>query len=234
MHLSEILGALSSSLPPVAFEHLPNIQRASFGVSDSLFLVVIALIVFGPKKLPEISRTVGKLLYEFRKASNDFKLQIEEELRASEQAEREQQLAAQAAAPQPATPVALSAEETVSTDGTPTIMPPSTGEPVSTLPPHQTVLSRIEQGEDSGEDVSSEISSECGPETTAASDPVQQIHVEVEEVRSDDTTPPRASKDTSKDMNIEEVQGAARAAEDLSLQHAVTGQLRENAAIHHG
>ena len=62
---------------------------ATFGVEHALLIVVVALIVFGPKKLPEISRQVGKLLYEFRKASNDFKFQIEEELRAAEQAERQ-------------------------------------------------------------------------------------------------------------------------------------------------
>jgi sec-independent protein translocase protein TatB len=92
------------------------VRLANFGVGDTLFIVVIALIVFGPKKLPEISRQVGKLLYEFRKASNDFKFQIEEELRASEQAERQKELSAQAAASQPATPVAITAGETVSAE----------------------------------------------------------------------------------------------------------------------
>jgi sec-independent protein translocase protein TatB len=77
--------------------------------------VVLALIVFGPKKLPEISRQIGKLLYEFRKASNDFKFQIEEELRSAEQAERQKELA-QAAVPQPATPIAITAGETVSAE----------------------------------------------------------------------------------------------------------------------
>ena len=83
---------------------------------DTLFLVVLALIVFGPKKLPEISRQIGKLLYEFRKASNDFKFQIEEELRSAEQAERQKELTAQAAALQPATPIAITAGETVSAE----------------------------------------------------------------------------------------------------------------------
>lgn len=107
---------LSVTLCLLLAPHLPpHVQLASFGVGDTLFLVVMALIVFGPKKLPEISRQIGKLLYEFRKASNDFKFQIEEELRASEQAERQKQLTAQAAAPQAATPVAISATETVST-----------------------------------------------------------------------------------------------------------------------
>ncbi|MGA9719586.1 MAG: twin-arginine translocase TatA/TatE family subunit [Acidobacteriaceae bacterium] len=107
------------SLPPLAHiagAPLPPVQLATFGIPDTLFLVVLALIVFGPKKLPEISRQVGKLLYEFRKASNDFKFQIEEELRASEQAERQKELAAQAATAQPATPIAITAGETVSAE----------------------------------------------------------------------------------------------------------------------
>ena len=95
---------------------LPPVSQANFGVGDTLFIVVIALVVFGPKKLPEISRQVGKLLYEFRKASNDFKFQIEEELRASEQAERQKELAAQATTAQPATPIAITAGETVSAE----------------------------------------------------------------------------------------------------------------------
>jgi sec-independent protein translocase protein TatB len=110
---------LTLSLPPlahVAGAPLPPVQLATFGIPDTLFLVVLALIVFGPKKLPEISRQVGKLLYEFRKASNDFKFQIEEELRASEQAERQKELTAQAAIAQPATPVAITAGETVSAE----------------------------------------------------------------------------------------------------------------------
>lgn len=118
MPLSAIFCLCLSSLAHVADAPLPPVRLANFGVGDTLFIVVIALIVFGPKKLPEISRQVGKLLYEFRKASNDFKFQIEEELRASEQAERQKELSAQAAASQPATPVAITAGETVSAEPT--------------------------------------------------------------------------------------------------------------------
>jgi sec-independent protein translocase protein TatB len=120
MPLSAIFCLCLSSLAHVADVPLPPVRLANFGVGDTLFIVVIALIVFGPKKLPEISRQVGKLLYEFRKASNDFKFQIEEELRASEQAERQKELSAQAAASQPATPVAITAGETVSAETTTT------------------------------------------------------------------------------------------------------------------
>lgn len=55
---------------------------------DTLLLMVLALVVFGPRRLPMIGRQLGKLMYEFRKASNDFKFQMEEELRNSEEADR--------------------------------------------------------------------------------------------------------------------------------------------------
>lgn len=48
--------------------------------SETLFLFVLALVIFGPKKLPEIARQIGKVLNEFRRASNEFKSQIEQEI----------------------------------------------------------------------------------------------------------------------------------------------------------
>jgi sec-independent protein translocase protein TatB len=50
----------------------------SFG--ETIFLFLLALIIFGPKKLPQIARQVGKALNEFRRASNEFKAQIEQEI----------------------------------------------------------------------------------------------------------------------------------------------------------
>src|SRR5260370_5599721 len=64
------------------------IELASLGMADSLILMVMALVVFGPRRLPQIGRQIGKLMYEFRKASNDFKFQMEEELRLAEEADR--------------------------------------------------------------------------------------------------------------------------------------------------
>src|SRR5579875_1165202 len=55
---------------------------------DTVFIFVLALIIFGPKKLPEIGRQLGKLVGEFRRASNEFKFQIEEELRQADFAEK--------------------------------------------------------------------------------------------------------------------------------------------------
>jgi len=53
-------------------------NRMSF--SDTIFLFLLALIIFGPKKLPEIARQVGKYMNEFKRASNEFKAQIEQEI----------------------------------------------------------------------------------------------------------------------------------------------------------
>jgi sec-independent protein translocase protein TatB len=50
----------------------------SFG--ETIFLFFLGLIIFGPKKLPEIARTVGKYLNEFKRASNEFRSQIEQEI----------------------------------------------------------------------------------------------------------------------------------------------------------
>ncbi len=68
--------------------------------ADSIFLFVLALLLFGPKKLPVLARELGKWVGEFRRASNEFKMQMEDELRLSEQADRQKQIAAmEAAAP---------------------------------------------------------------------------------------------------------------------------------------
>src|ERR1035441_3226741 len=66
----------------------PTIQVASLGFENSILLMVLALVIFGPRKLPEIGRRIGKIMYEVRKASNDFKFQMEEELRTAEDADR--------------------------------------------------------------------------------------------------------------------------------------------------
>jgi sec-independent protein translocase protein TatB len=53
----------------------------NFGFSgEMLFLFFLALILFGPKKMPEIGRQVARFLNEFRRASNEFRSQIESEI----------------------------------------------------------------------------------------------------------------------------------------------------------
>ena len=56
----------------------------TIGVPELIVIFVIALIVFGPKKLPELGKSLGKGLSEFRKASNELRSTIEEEVRAIE------------------------------------------------------------------------------------------------------------------------------------------------------
>ena len=52
----------------------------SLGFSDTSFLFFLALLLFGPKKLPEIGRQIGKFMNEFKRASNEFRSQIETEI----------------------------------------------------------------------------------------------------------------------------------------------------------
>jgi sec-independent protein translocase protein TatB len=122
----------------------PPIQLGSIGMADTLILMVLALVVFGPRRLPQIGRQIGKLMYEFRKASNDFKYQMEEELRVAEEADRRKkeeeqrkQLAQESVSATPAVaasihaPAATTPEALRTEPGEPRIMPPSTGEPVA-------------------------------------------------------------------------------------------------------
>lgn len=56
----------------------------SLGFQEILVILVLALLIFGPRKLPEIGRTLGKSLAEFRRATNELKRSIENEVQADE------------------------------------------------------------------------------------------------------------------------------------------------------
>lgn len=78
----------------------------SIGMPELIIIFVIALIIFGPRKLPELGRSLGKSLSEFKRASNELKSTLEEEIRLDEQranleASRAASAAAAAAAPPP-------------------------------------------------------------------------------------------------------------------------------------
>lgn len=75
----------------------------SLGIPELLVIFVIALIVFGPRRLPELGRSLGKGIAEFKKATNELQNTLEEEVRADELRARD---AAKPAAP--ALPVASS------------------------------------------------------------------------------------------------------------------------------
>lgn len=56
----------------------------NLGFPEMVFLVILAFMLFGPKRLPEIARQLGKFVAEFKKASNQFQGQIHEEIRKLE------------------------------------------------------------------------------------------------------------------------------------------------------
>ncbi|WP_213806051.1 twin-arginine translocase TatA/TatE family subunit [Granulicella sp. dw_53] len=113
----------------------------SFG--DSAFIFILALLLFGPKRLPELARQLGKLMAEFRRASNEFRMQMDEELRLADQAEQQRKIAAIEAAAPIAPPIGEVAPEPetpypqdpateplpIASEGDLSLMPPSTGLP---------------------------------------------------------------------------------------------------------
>lgn len=72
------------------------------GMPELVIIFVIALIIFGPRKLPELGKSLGRSLNEFKRASNELKSTLEDEIRVEEQ--RSATPAAPKPTPTPATP----------------------------------------------------------------------------------------------------------------------------------
>jgi sec-independent protein translocase protein TatB len=86
-------------------------------LGDSAVIILLGLLLFGPKGLAQVARQLGKLMGEFRRASNEFRMQMEEELRLAEQADRQKEIAAiEAAAPPPAPVLGASAFDAPASD----------------------------------------------------------------------------------------------------------------------
>jgi sec-independent protein translocase protein TatA len=73
----------------------------SIGMPELMIILVIALIIFGPRKLPELGRSLGRSLQEFKRASNELKNTLDEEIRVEETRSSERQRSPQPAATQP-------------------------------------------------------------------------------------------------------------------------------------
>jgi TatA/E family protein of Tat protein translocase len=63
----------------------------SVGTPELIIIFVIALIVFGPRKLPELGKSLGKSLAEFKRASNELKSTLDEEIRMEERKQQDKQ-----------------------------------------------------------------------------------------------------------------------------------------------
>ena len=83
-HMIRISHSLRKFVITSSLEHcrlsFSGSMMIGMSFSETIFLFFLALIIFGPKKLPEIARQVGKYMNEFRRASNEFKAQIEQEI----------------------------------------------------------------------------------------------------------------------------------------------------------
>ena len=90
----------------------------SIGMPELIIIFVIALVIFGPRKLPELGRSLGKSLSEFKRASNELRSTLEEEIRVEERrteekkTSEEQRTSIEAAKPS-VTPATPSIEEAV-------------------------------------------------------------------------------------------------------------------------
>jgi TatA/E family protein of Tat protein translocase len=73
----------------------------SIGMPELLIIFVIALIIFGPRKLPELGRSLGRSLGEFKRASNELRSTLEDEIRLEEQRDAQASRAKAETAPRP-------------------------------------------------------------------------------------------------------------------------------------
>ncbi len=86
----------------------------SIGMPELVIILVIALIIFGPRKLPELGKSLGRSLNEFKKASNDLQNTLEQEIKLEEQKESAAAARKAEAEPAPVAPDNAAPSQTVS------------------------------------------------------------------------------------------------------------------------
>jgi len=135
-----------------------------FSVPHLVIIFIVVLVVFGPHKLPELARSLGKMMAEFRKASTDFKMAFEEEMRNIERQAREAEWkkshegTAAGSTEQPATLATVAGTET------PHSLPENIAPPEPTITPVSEAVAREPQS-------IAETSPESGAELVSVDEP---------------------------------------------------------------
>jgi len=82
----------SRAIFSIAFKSKARPMFGNIGLPELLIILAIALLIFGPKKLPEVGKSIGRALREFRRTSDEIKEKIEEEIRAEDFREIKEEL----------------------------------------------------------------------------------------------------------------------------------------------
>src|SRR4030095_17111991 len=91
-----------------------SLHMGPIGFPEMLVIVVVALIIFGPRKLPELGRSLGRSINEFNRASNELRSTLDDEIRSEERRNNDRQPPAPPAVPtDPANLPSPAAPETV-------------------------------------------------------------------------------------------------------------------------
>ena len=155
---------------------LDGSKSAMLSVPHMIVVFIVVLVVFGPQKLPELARGLGKLMAEFRKASTDFKSAFEEEMREMErqtlQAERKK--AAEAAAASAGAAEAGAAPATEATPGSQALLSESNPE---TRTSEEPVISPVAESVPRSSEESAESNSESAAVTSAQEPRHDQEHL---------------------------------------------------------
>ena len=106
----------------------------SLGMPELIFILLLALLVFGPKRLPQVGRTLGKGLREFRRATNDLKRTVETEISTAEM-----QTPRPAREASPASPAAAEAAPVTENRTLAAANPESDAEPSSGMKPSRRI-----------------------------------------------------------------------------------------------
>jgi len=148
--------------PRIAAFAFPHYDEA-MSFSETIFLFFLALIIFGPKKLPEMARQAGRILAELRRASNEFKSQIETEIAHMEVQKSQAEL--------PATPPPQGTVASLSLNPAATQSIPHQPDPAATL---AAPTDRTSSGSSPAPDSASSGSASPPEAVTEASDPASQ------------------------------------------------------------